>query len=202
MTEEIKLIDKLNSWNEFQPLALRTESHIDSVKTNERFLVALLVANISVTEILDAVKKQVFYGNPDKLFNSTVGHIVNLESALAILKEDLAPDSLEQTVKIDPRVFHGLIGIITESGELAEALFNSITSGEAIDKTNIQEEATGDIGWYQAILNDALKLDQYQGLTNVINKLIKRYPEKFTKELAANRNLEEERKQLEVGINS
>lgn len=188
---------KLTSFNEFQPLALRTESHIPVVKTNLRLLTALLVANVAITEILDGVKKQVFYGNPKKLFEGTAEHVATLDTVLEIIKEDLAPDSLEETVDIDPRVFHGLLGIITESGELSDALLSGITGG-GIDPVNIQEEATGDIGWYQAILNDALNLDQYQGLTNVINKLRVRYPDKFSNELAANRNLDAERKELEV----
>jgi len=188
---------KLNSFTEFQPLALRTESHIPVVKTNLRLLTALLVANVAITEILDGVKKQVFYGNSKKLFEGTAEQIATLDKVLEIIKEDLAPDSLEQVVDINPRVFHGLIGIITEAGELSDALLNGITGG-GVDAVNIQEEATGDIGWYQAILNDELGLDQYQGLTNVINKLKVRYPDKFSNELAANRNLDAERKELEV----
>jgi hypothetical protein len=188
---------KLNSFTEFQPLALRTESHIPVVKTNLRLLTALLVANVAITEILDGVKKQVFYGNPKKLFEDKGEQIATLDKVLEIIKEDLAPDSLEQEVDINPRVFHGLIGIITEAGELSDALLNGITGG-GVDAVNIQEEATGDIGWYQAILNDELGLDQYQGLTNVINKLRVRYPDKFSNELAANRNLDAERKELEV----
>lgn len=190
-------MSKLNSFNEFQPLALRTESHIPSVKTNLRLLTALLVANVAITEILDGVKKQVFYGNSKKLFEGTAEQIATLDKVLEIIKEDLAPDSLEQVVDINPRVFHGLLGIITEAGELSDALLNGITGG-GVDAVNIQEEATGDIGWYQAILNDELGLDQYQGLTNVINKLKVRYPDKFSNELAANRNLDAERKELEV----
>lgn len=190
-------MSKLNSFNEFQPLALRTESHIPAVKTNLRLLTALLVANVAITEILDGVKKQVFYGNSKKLFEGTAEQIATLDKVLEIIKEDLAPDSLEQVVDINPRVFHGLLGIITEAGELSDALLNGITGG-GVDAVNIQEEATGDIGWYQAILNDELGLDQYQGLTNVINKLKVRYPDKFSNELAANRNLDAERKELEV----
>ncbi len=191
--------DKISSFTEFQPQALRTESRIETVKTNKRLLIALLVANVAVTEILDAVKKQVFYGNSKKLFEKSAEHIAQLGDMLEILKEDLAPDSLDEEIEVNARVFHGLLGIITESGELSDALLTAVTGG-GIDPVNIQEESTGDIGWYQAIINDELGLDFYQGLTNVRNKLRERYPEKFTNELAANRNLDAERKQLEVGI--
>lgn len=189
---------KLTSFNEFKPLALRTEAHIESVKTNKQLLISLLVANVAITEILDGVKKQVFYGNPKKLLEQKDTFIAALETALATLKDDVAPDSLEEFVDVNPRVFHGIVGLVTESGELSEALLNYVIDGE-LDPVNIQEEATGDQGWYRAILNDELGLDEYQGLTNVINKLSKRYPEKFTNELAANRDLVAERKELEVG---
>ena len=112
---------------------------------------------------------------------------------------ELGPDSFNDEIEVNSRVFHALLGIITEAGELSDALLNAVTGG-GIDAVNLQEEATGDMGWYRAILNDELGLDEYQGLTNVINKLRTRYPDKFTNELAANRNLEAERKHLEVGV--
>ncbi len=192
-------MEKLTSFNEFQPLALRTESHIESVRTNKRVLLALLVANVAVTEILDGVKKQVFYGNSTKLLTKTEESVNQLEQMVAILREGLTTESLNDVIDVDPRVFHGIIGLVTESGELADALLSGVTEG-GIDAVNIQEEATGDMGWYRAILNDALGLDEYQGLTNVINKLLVRYPDKFTNDLAANRNLEAEREQLAVGV--
>lgn len=195
---------KLASFTDFQPLALRTESKIETVQTNQRLLVTLLVANVAISEILDGIKKQVFYGNDKKLLEKTAESVQQLEDMVQILKSDfiegeLTSESFKETIDVDSRVFHGLIGIITEAGELSDALLNGV-NGNGIDAVNIQEEATGDMGWYRAILNDALQLDEYQGLTNVINKLLKRYPEKFTAELAANRNLEAERKELEVGV--
>lgn len=192
-------MDKITSFNEFQPLALRTESHIESVRTNKRALLALLVANVAVTEILDGVKKQVFYGNATKLLTKTQESVDQLEQMVAILREELTEHSLNDFIDVDPRVFHGIIGLVTESGELADALLSGVTEG-GIDAVNIQEEATGDMGWYRAILNDALDLDEYQGLTNVINKLLVRYPDKFSNDLAANRDLASERVQLEKGV--
>lgn len=192
-------MEKLTSFNEFQPLALRTESHIETVRTNRRLLLALLAANVAVTEILDGVKKQVFYGNSTKLLTKTEESVNQLEQIVSILREPLTAESLNDEIDIDPRVFHGIVGLVTESGELSDALLTGITDG-VIDPVNVQEEATGDSGWYRAILNDALDLDEYQGLTNVINKLRVRYPEKFSNELAANRNLNAEREQLAVGV--
>ena len=195
---------KLTSFTEFQPLALRTEAKIDSVKTSKRLLIALLVANVATAEILDAIKKQVFYKNDKKLLEKTAEHTQQLADMAQLIKDEfvegeLGPDSFNDEIEVNSRVFHALLGIITEAGELSDALLNAVTGG-GIDAVNLQEEATGDMGWYRAILNDELGLDEYQGLTNVINKLCTRYPAKFTNELAANRNLEAERKHLEVGV--
>lgn len=195
---------KLTSFTEFQPLALRTEAKIDSVKTSKRLLIALLVANVATAEILDAIKKQVFYKNDKKLLEKTAEHTQQLADMAQLIKDEfvegeLGPDSFNDEIEVNSRVFHALLGIITEAGELSDALLNAVT-GAGIDAVNLQEEATGDMGWYRAILNDELGLDEYQGLTNVINKLRTRYPDKFTNELAANRNLEAERKHLEVGV--
>ena len=195
---------KLTSFTEFQPLALRTEAKIDSVKTSKRLLIALLVANVATAEILDAIKKQVFYKNDKKLLEKTAEHTQQLADMAQLIKDEfvegeLGPDSFNDEIEVNSRVFHALLGIITEAGELSDALLSAVTGG-GIDAVNLQEEATGDMGWYRAILNDELGLDEYQGLTNVINKLRTRYPDKFTNELAANRNLEAERKHLEVGV--
>lgn len=195
---------KLTSFTEFQPLALRTEAKIDSVKTSKRLLIALLVANVATAEILDAIKKQVFYKNDKKLLEKTAEHTQQLADMAQLIKDEfvegeLGPNSFNDEIEVNSRVFHALLGIITEAGELSDALLNAVTGG-GIDAVNLQEEATGDMGWYRAILNDELGLDEYQGLTNVINKLRTRYPDKFTNELAANRNLEAERKHLEVGV--
>ena len=195
---------KLTSFTEFQPLALRTEAKIDSVKTSQRLLIALLVANVATAELLDAIKKQVFYKNDKKLLEKTAEHTQQLADMAQLIKDEfvegeLGPNSFNDEIEVNSRVFHALLGIITEAGELSDALLNAVTGG-GIDAVNLQEEATGDMGWYRAILNDELGLDEYQGLTNVINKLRTRYPDKFTNELAANRNLEAERKHLEVGV--
>ena len=100
-------------------------------------------------------------------------------------------------VDINQRVLHGLLGVITESGEIASALANYIIDKETLDAVNIQEEVIGDISWYTAILCDELELNWEQGMRNNIEKLKIRYPEKFTTENAMDRDLLKERTELE-----
>lgn len=198
MTAPALLTTKLKDFNEFKPLALRTEKQIDEVRTNKMLLLTGIIINIISAELLDAVKKQVFYGDASKIQRDWSEEIQALQDAVDFLKEGGLNDPLSEKIDIDTRVFHGLLGIITEAGELSEVVFDKVANNKPIDATNVQEEAIGDIGWYQAILADSLNLDTYQGLTNVINKLIVRYPDKFTEEAAKTRNLAAEREQLEV----
>lgn len=96
----------------------------------------------------------------------------------------------------DPRILHAAIGLVTESGELIDALKKSMYYGKELDLTNVKEEA-GDILWYLAILFDAIGTDFTTEQERVIAKLKARFPEKFTDKLAAERNLEVERDVLE-----
>ena len=60
-------------------------------------------------------------------------------------------ESSIEMVKVNTRLNHGVVGIVTEAGELIEAMQND-------DMVNVKEE-TGDILWYLAILMDELSLN-------------------------------------------
>ena len=96
----------------------------------------------------------------------------------------------------DPRILHAAMGLVTESGELLDALKKSTYYGKELDLTNIKEEA-GDMLWYMAILFDALGTSFEEEQERVIAKLKARYPDKFTEEAAENRDLDAERTVLE-----
>lgn len=197
---DTKLITRAdaNSFEKFIPLALRTESNPPALRTNVRAFVAAISAAIATAEILDGFKKQLFYGKSEKLTTKLTHYNAVLVDASAILGEGVSADSLTEDISMNPRVLHGLLGFVTEAGELA-AVLNKGIAGEAIDAVNIQEEVS-DAAWYVAVINDELKLDYYTGLTNVVNKLIIRYPDKFDSYFADNRNLDAERQQLESGL--
>lgn len=194
---------------EFQGLALRTESQITGIKLNRNNLITILKVVVEITEILDGIKKATFYNKTSKLegdFATRLHTITKLIETLSWLNSGRGPigtliDANETIPNVDPRVFHGILGIITESGELAAALLKSVEDpNHTIDAVNIQEEMS-DIAWYKAILHDKLGLDWGQGLENVINKLRVRYPDKYSDEAAANRDLFAERVELERGVN-
>lgn len=144
---------------------------------------------------LDHIKKFMFYGRANEGLQvaSELARQTHPDSSHDIDFAALVPGkSREDAI----RVFHGIIGIITEAGELAEALAHAIVTGNALDLTNISEEI-GDGLWYDAAVLRVLgtTFDSVQR-TNIA-KLRARFPNKFTEFDANNRNLQAERQILE-----
>ncbi len=179
--------------NQFVSDAIRTESHIDKVITNGTILEGILMSLIAAGNALDVVKKSVFYNKPldeDRLHE--------LSQTAEIYAQQISPRNrgpVQNEFDVDPRLFHAIIGIATESTELLEAL-NHALQGNELDLVNVREEL-GDINWYEAIALDTLDADFDSVLNTVIAKLKARYPEKFTVEDAINRDLVTERNILE-----
>lgn len=94
------------------------------------------------------------------------------------------------------RLVHAAFGMQTETAEFTDALKKSLFYGKVLDVTNLKEEL-GDLLWYVAIAMDELDTDFETEMQRVINKLKIRYPEKFTREAAEDRDLDAERKSLE-----
>ena len=95
------------------------------------------------------------------------------------------------------RLLHAAIGIVTEAGELQDALKKHVFYGKELDTVNIKEEM-GDLFWYLAIMADTLDISFEELMKTNIQKLKARYGEKFTEEKANFRNLKIERDILET----
>jgi NTP pyrophosphatase (non-canonical NTP hydrolase) len=100
------------------------------------------------------------------------------------------------TGDVTPAIEHAVMGIVSEAGELMDAVKKTKIYGKELDKVNLMEEA-GDIMWYLAVLADELDITFEEIWEKNINKLQKRYPEKFSIDKALDRDLEGERKILE-----
>ena len=94
------------------------------------------------------------------------------------------------------RLLHGMIGLCTETGELQDAIKKNLIYGKHLDVTNIVEEV-GDVTWYLAIILSACGSSFEEAFAKNIAKLKARFPDKFTEELALNRDLDAERAALE-----
>jgi NTP pyrophosphatase (non-canonical NTP hydrolase) len=97
------------------------------------------------------------------------------------------------------RLLHAAMGLSTEANEFLDALKKWIFYGKELDEVNLAEEL-GDLFWYSAIAHDELGKSFEEIQIAVIQKLRKRYAEKFNSEEAINRNLNEERTELEKNI--
>jgi NTP pyrophosphatase (non-canonical NTP hydrolase) len=91
---------------------------------------------------------------------------------------------------------HMIFGMLTEIGELADIFKKNLAYKKEIDWINVKEEV-GDLMWYTANFCKANEFDLEKILETNIDKLIARYPEKFTEEKANNRDLDAEREVLE-----
>jgi len=94
------------------------------------------------------------------------------------------------------RVLHAALGLATEAAEILDMVKKHVYYGKELDLVNLKEEL-GDSNWYQSILVDLLDLSWEDIWETNIEKLQKRYGNKFSKEKALNRDLEKERKILE-----
>lgn len=99
-----------------------------------------------------------------------------------------------ETLKIE----HAAYGLVTEAGEILDALKKHKIYGKPLDLVNLKEEA-GDVLWYLARLATAAGFSFEEAMQANIAKLSKRYGEKFSEASALNRDTEAERKVLEQG---
>lgn len=137
---------------------------------------------------------------PQELFNDIVLDVVNAgqmmeraKKALFYGKDTAQHENLRGYYGPKPivddennQIRHAIMGVVGEAAELA----NLLQDPAANSKRMIDE--AGDILWYLALLFDELGVtfEEVQGLN--ISKLTKRYPEKFTTDLAINRDVEKE----------
>lgn len=91
---------------------------------------------------------------------------------------------------------HYSLGLCTEAAEIADAFKKHIAYGKQLDRVNIVEEC-GDLLWYLSCLLASVESNLSEAMEKNMAKLNKRYPAGFTEESAINRNLQEERTELE-----
>lgn len=191
-------MSKIQTILEYQGLAARTCPDLPIENGNERHM------NLGVIteggEILDIFKKNLAYGKAIDVVNlgeelaDMSWYIVN---KCRFQEDPLDSDFNEIKVEVkdilDTQMF-------TEQGlpkELrTEALIHGIIGAYMGPTNNIFTPPVIQLA-ILANIAEWFELDFFQLLTNNINKLKVRYPEKFTEEAALNRNLAAERAELE-----
>lgn len=174
---------------DYIPAAIRTESHTpnqvyERVMDNADMRAEMNTAFgmfIEAAQSLDRIKKYLYYKKP---------------TDFAQTEHSPAPTSFD-VLKNDSmsRLFHAILGMCTEAGELLEAFDAFMYRGEALDVDNLFEEM-GDSMWYFAIGCNSMGFDPNELLGRNIAMLKARYPDKFTEDAALNRNLDVEKAAL------
>lgn len=169
-----------------------------------RLMTAVILSNIvGEGEYLDAIKKNQFYAREtDEVveLKEMQAHNAIYTSEDFIEEVDFAAMFPNLSREKAIMVYHGMIGMITEAVEIAQALVMGLRGEGPIDTVNVLEEC-GDVQWYQASIYKALGVDfAHVGKVNIA-KLEKRFGGKFDAFRAQqeNRNLGAERKILEAG---
>lgn len=154
----------------YDELAARTLSpafDASAFSTHQEGLMELFQTGTDVGALADVLKRAYFYNSKS--------------------------DAWTHTVPLD--FLHAVLGLVSEAGEMLEALEMGITNGQ-LDLTNIKEEL-GDFEWYLALARRSLGFTQEEIQEANINKLKERYPEKFNDTLAHRRDLIKERQALQ-----
>ena len=176
--------------------AIRTESVLPADKTyNRDLLIGALELVNRANEVLDVVKKNLYYGKAVNA-ETLAEHLAVLSTLTQTLPAEFAAPAEKATaLNVDGRVLHAIIGMNTEAGEMAKAFLAHLI-GDEFDVVNFHEEL-GDSDWYKAIALDATGGSEEAIRATVIAKLRHRYPDKFDADRAIHRDLAGERQILE-----
>jgi NTP pyrophosphatase (non-canonical NTP hydrolase) len=93
-------------------------------------------------------------------------------------------------------VMHGAMGVVTEAGELMDAMKRHLIYSKPLDRTNVIEEV-GDQLWYIALVLRSIGSTFEEAMDLNIAKLRVRFPDKFDPERALNHDLVAERAALQ-----
>lgn len=88
------------------------------------------------------------------------------------------------------RILQGVMGLSGEAGECLDLYKKYLFQGHDLDKIHMAKEL-GDVAWYLAVCADAIGYDLETVLQINIEKLSKRYPDKFESGLSKHRKIED-----------
>lgn len=198
-------MEKIKSIGEYQKLAARTCPDLGSDQKN--LLHMNLGIDTEIGEFLDAIKRELAYGklvdvvnlgeeiadicwyvaNKARMFCPESWEVLELSQPFTMLEKEFQDYFLSEW--IDMEVPYRVTILLTQ-----------VISPDAEDHTVTATKSTFEGLKDMVILKyiaSIYNLDFFQILTNNIEKLKIRYPEKFTEENALNRDLDSERNALE-----
>lgn len=173
---------------EYQSAALRTESQdFEAIKRRlSKPLVWLLLHTLrqflSASNDLDKIKKHLFYG---KALEGELLSVPITEDDTTFPKGSYTAANLLKHNVLNLRKLHAVLGVASESGELAEMVLDLLTLGTYYDDLTWIKE-WGDVVWYAAEGASSVSSDLDTVFAENIKKLKVRYPDLFSETLAQN----------------
>lgn len=140
----------------------------------------IYLATMHLRKLTDDLKGYIFYGrepSPEKPYTMV----------------EFSGKGLTES-KLD--ALHAILGLISESGELAEPILRWVV-GYEVNEDHIVEEL-GDIHWFMNLMTAALNLTESNIKKQNIAKLRARFPDKFSEADAIDRDVENEYKQMKL----
>lgn len=171
----------IKSLKEYQELAKRTCPSLGSAELDNQHMVLGIITEYG--ELCDVYKKNLAY--------KTYVDFVNVQEEFADIGWYIINLFTFKNIEVDTRQYNELDSVRKESinfqlVHFIESLYKSINEADLIYLLS---------AWWYLGLN--LNVDIFKALTNNIEKLKIRYPDKFDEEKALNRDLESERTELE-----
>lgn len=126
---------------------------------------------------IDNIKKALFYGRDT--------------DSLAFTRNVLGSEGVYLDKELDYTFIHAVLGVLTEAHELAELLQDYLANPAVIATDEFQNKVineSGDSLWYQALLFRHLDTTFEEVGDKNTAKLLKRFPVKFTEDLAIHRD--------------
>lgn len=181
------------SFDEYQLKALRTEKILPA-DTPIDLPVLWMFGRLMVHtgNLFDQYKRRLFYGKVMDMGKVRVAY----EGMSGLLRDrNLSELEYDPHVPsgVDLRVIHGVIGLVTETGELVQTLLRGIINGGFTEEDNVNlVEELGDLCWYLALIMAALGLDFYAVLRANNAKLEKRFGLSYSQDKVLNRDTDAE----------
>ena len=191
-------MSKIKDILEYQGLATRTYVDLGDLESNQRHMNLGVITEVG--ETLDIFKKFLAYKKPMDIVNlgeelaDMAWYIVNQCTLQELILDDHFEEVLMETEELIRIKMFSVEGLSSELK--AEAILTLILGTYCTPSNHIFNAPIIQLAMLHHIAS-WFDLDFFQCLTNNIDKLKVRYPEKFTEEAAQNRDLEAERVELE-----
>lgn len=133
-----------------------------------------MVESVQAGMAADCIKRSLFYKDPKikERISTNTAVLRGLYDSIISNPNVVIPKD-----KVD--LLHAALGLMSEAGEIVEEVVTSIIQDRPIDVENMKEEA-GDQSWYLALMLRAINSSFDEVMSGNIEKLKKRYPNKFS----------------------